>query len=493
MESSKWICSQCGKENNENFCIYCGTPKNPDAKQLEWFCPKCGRKNNDLFCEQCGTSKPRLSEQSVSGNSESIPDANRVEVISGQQVLTSPAETAISSDKEQSTGSAEWLCPKCGRKNNDLFCEQCGTSKSRLSEQSISGNSESIPDANRVEVISGQQVLTSPAETAISSDKEQSTGSTEWLCPKCGKKNNGLFCEKCGTSKGKLSTIKESIEIYEEQNNDANDLQTNNSTLSLHASQTSSREVNKSNTQTHLIKNTSVVQSEETGNKKAFYSGCIFALIIMICFMGVQIFNHFKEGGITIFQSNSNQTAPSQDVSVAKPSQESVIRDKEQDKNSSQSDTPDPPKIDVTTPASKPVSEPAPANESAPVSSPATPISETSDVAHATNQNQKLAIQSLYNFHRNITEHNLQNAYSFFSPEMQGKMSYDGWVPGFDTTVSSTPSEVKVVSESESRIVLSYYLQAVDNPGGIQNFSGTAVMIKVGDSWKIDDVINKVR
>jgi membrane protease subunit (stomatin/prohibitin family) len=52
--------------------------------------------------------------------------------------------------------AGEWICPKCGAKNNGKFCSQCGTPK---------------PE----------------------------TGT--WTCPKCGAQNTGKFCSQCGTAK----------------------------------------------------------------------------------------------------------------------------------------------------------------------------------------------------------------------------------------------------------------------------------------------------
>ena len=70
-------------------------------------------------------------------------------------------------------------------------------------------------------------------------------------------------------------------------------------------------------------------------------------------------------------------------------------------------------------------------------------------------------------------------------------MSYEGWASGFQTTVSSTASDVNIISQTDSQTVLTYTLKAVDNPGGTQYFKGTAVLIKENGVWKIDEVTNK--
>ena len=110
--------------------------------------------------------------------------------------------------------------------------------------------------------------------------------------------------------------------------------------------------------------------------------------------------------------------------------------------------------------------------------------------------NQQAAVQSLKDFHKGITEKNFRAAYDRLSDAFQYEMSYEGWVPGFDTTVSSTVSDVQVLSESSDSIELSYVLTAVDNINGreqIAQFNGTAVVINEGGDWRIDYIKNKVR
>ena len=110
-----------------------------------------------------------------------------------------------------------------------------------------------------------------------------------------------------------------------------------------------------------------------------------------------------------------------------------------------------------------------------------------------TTPEQRAAIQILLDFHENITKKSLRQAYDCMSYDLQGEISYEGWTPGFKNTVSSTPSNIKIISESPDRIVLNYDLTAIDNPGGKTTFDGTVVMIKTSRGWKIDDVNNKVK
>ena len=99
--------------------------------------------------------------------------------------------------------------------------------------------------------------------------------------------------------------------------------------------------------------------------------------------------------------------------------------------------------------------------------------------------------QVLQAFHRNITNKNYREAYNCLSGNYQSAVSYEGWAPGFRTTVSSTVSDVKIESQTDSQAVLTYILKAVDNPGGTQYFRGTAVLVRTPNGWKIDEITNK--
>ena len=113
-----------------------------------------------------------------------------------------------------------------------------------------------------------------------------------------------------------------------------------------------------------------------------------------------------------------------------------------------------------------------------------TPAKQNADV-------QETPSKVLFTFHRYITSKEYRKAYDLLSKDFQASVSYEGWAPGFRTTVSSTVSDVKTKSQSENQVVLTYNLKAVDNPGGTQHFRGTAILIKTPEGWKIDDITNK--
>ena len=99
-------------------------------------------------------------------------------------------------------------------------------------------------------------------------------------------------------------------------------------------------------------------------------------------------------------------------------------------------------------------------------------------------------LQVLHTFHRSITNKNYRKAYNCLSKDFQDSMSYEGWASGFETTVSSTVSNIKTESQTDTQTVLTYKLKAVDDPGGTKYFSGTAVFVKGSDGWKIDEITN---
>lgn len=134
-------------------------------------------------------------------------------------------------------------------------------------------------------------------------------------------------------------------------------------------------------------------------------------------------------------------------------------------------------------PKPTPTPAPKPTSESLPTPS-LTPAPKPTAV-------QKTPVQVLQAFHQNITNKRYREAYNYLSEDFQDSVSYEGWAPGFRTTISSTVSNVKTVSQTDNQVVLTYTLKAVDYPGGTRYFQGTATFIKTSDGWKIDEITNK--
>lgn len=96
-----------------------------------------------------------------------------------------------------------------------------------------------------------------------------------------------------------------------------------------------------------------------------------------------------------------------------------------------------------------------------------------------------------YYYHQKITQHDLYEAYRCFSPDFRQQVSYDGWAPGYDTTLKSYPEEIEILSNDGYRAVLSFRLMAQDNINGeivIQYFAGQVTLYRINGLWKIDEI-----
>lgn len=111
-----------------------------------------------------------------------------------------------------------------------------------------------------------------------------------------------------------------------------------------------------------------------------------------------------------------------------------------------------------------------------------------------TSDDFQAAKNKLQEFHIDITNKLYRQAYHCLSEEFQKKMPFDGWIKGFNTTVSSTPYNISVDPESNNeRVILNYELKAVDNPGGTTYYNGTATLINTLRGWRIDRIKNKLQ
>ena len=256
----------------------------------------------------------------------------------------------------------------------------------------------------------------------------------KWTCSICGKRNTGSVCVQCSNPKG--SEFEGKVE----------DLNIEETNIPLPDEKDKYKNRNYHNTYDN---------HETPQNKKnEMYTGILSVLFFVIVLLGFKFYNDYNDDKALLHKEK-----------LPTPT---IIN--QQDNKSDTSE-----------------------NSSLPQIANKMDSTEQLDVMKAQNGNQKDAMLTFYDFHKKITEHNLGAAYDIFSPNLQSHISYEGWIPGFNTTVSSIPSEVKVLSESADAITLTYYLKAVDNPGGIQNFNGTVVLVKIGDSWKIDDIYNKIK
>ena len=101
------------------------------------------------------------------------------------------------------------------------------------------------------------------------------------------------------------------------------------------------------------------------------------------------------------------------------------------------------------------------------------------------------AESALINFHKAITEKQYRVAYNLLSPEMQNYVGgYDKFVFGYGTTISSTITEINIISKNDYTAQLAYMLEAKDKfKAGtlVQHFSGVATL-KNNGGWKISEI-----
>ena len=97
---------------------------------------------------------------------------------------------------------------------------------------------------------------------------------------------------------------------------------------------------------------------------------------------------------------------------------------------------------------------------------------------------------TLRNFYSAISSKNLAAAWNLMTPEQQNRMGgYDSFRNGYSTTLSSAATNITVASSSADKVILNYTLIARDRAEGghikVQNFNGSATLVKQDGGWKI--------
>ena len=107
----------------------------------------------------------------------------------------------------------------------------------------------------------------------------------------------------------------------------------------------------------------------------------------------------------------------------------------------------------------------------------------------ASNQVYTDPIETLKGFHEAITKKDFKTAYNILGSDMQRYIgTYEKFVQGYATTLSSTVTDAHVVTSDSSNAVIEYMLEAKDQLQtglSIQHFKGKANLQKIGDEWKI--------
>ena len=99
-------------------------------------------------------------------------------------------------------------------------------------------------------------------------------------------------------------------------------------------------------------------------------------------------------------------------------------------------------------------------------------------------------------YHQYLTSHNLHLAYNMFSPSFKEEVPYDGWAVGYNTTITSEPTMVRVTANDGSTATLAFSLKARDRTedGGVyvKIYEGTCTMQLNNGSWQIQSINSRV-
>ena len=420
----------------------------------------------------------------------------------------------------------DWICPKCGNKNNGQFCSKCGQKKI----------SEEINPMDELQNLI-QEPVSDNKTTAEENISISGTGE-EWTCYKCGSKNSGTFCAKCGqkkvsneinpmdelqdlvknpilkttipkrhaTNKSKSNTLKYvvivgivlvfgvffGIYILGSDNNNSS---TKNSTPKVSSTTNSSANNEKkaivadsdlslggvalgySIDQMHNIlgRETSI---EDNGMYK-FYN-----------YSDIQV--GIKDGKVDSLVSNSSVVETKRGIHQGSNLQD--VLNKYGD-NYSKTDYNDLILYEYTFASDSgkngilrfAINK---SNNQVNYISVRIP-DETALSSNAANE----AKQVLNNYYAAITRHDMRVAYNILSADMQTHMgSLDVYADGYKTTLSDEIFDVQVTSDSGDEIAFSYILTARDKyNNGVkeQTFACTALLSKKTGSWHIVDMSAK--
>lgn len=105
-----------------------------------------------------------------------------------------------------------------------------------------------------------------------------------------------------------------------------------------------------------------------------------------------------------------------------------------------------------------------------------------------------MAEQVFQNYHKAITDRRYHDAYQLMSPRLQQDIgSEHDYTAGYVNTISSTVSDINVVSSDPNKVILTYNLKARDreeNGIKVQTFQGSATFLNKG-AWRIDEMSAK--
>lgn len=124
-------------------------------------------------------------------------------------------------------------------------------------------------------------------------------------------------------------------------------------------------------------------------------------------------------------------------------------------------------------------------------------VAAVANEAQANSQNVNQAKEVLVGYYLAIADRRMREAYNALSWEMQNQLgTFETFSRGYDTTLSNDVSNIKVISENDNAVILSYQLTSKDNINGqiiAQVFLGEATLSKIDGRWLISNFNVKVK
>lgn len=104
------------------------------------------------------------------------------------------------------------------------------------------------------------------------------------------------------------------------------------------------------------------------------------------------------------------------------------------------------------------------------------------------------ARKAFLDYHKAISDHRFKDAYSYFTDNYRQSIGdYSSYAHGYQETLSSSVSNIKIVDSSPSKVKLMYTLKArdripVSSRSKTQTFNGEVTMIQDNGKWYIDSM-----
>lgn len=430
MEKTEWICSNCGTKNDAKFCTFCGTHMPTINNSMVWICSRCGLENAGKYCTKCGQEK----------RAKETFDSNTVKV---NLEKTHPMPTVILSKNSHTALSQNAV--KYPHLNSSRPKESTD-----LSNQASSTNKQYHIGIIIILILLGIggwyyfYFLQQPAESTDTHTQVQET------MPEAQTKNTEP-----------PQTAKQSINSESDFGLGKVALGDTLDKVHENLGQETKKEARNNGLTAYVYEDVNVI---------------------------------VNNGIVTALESNSELFATKLGVHQGSSLDDVLAVYKQEPLKSSYEDLElyeyDTPNGAVTCRLRFAINT---AQKVDYISIREIPRDSGAQVEYERNPAQSPeanARRALYNFHSYITQHQLRKAYNCLSPALQGRMTYEGWAPGFNNTVRSNVSNVSAASVSDDQVILTYDLTAVDNPGGTNHFKGTVTVIRTAYGWKIDYIEN---